>query len=188
MSGHRAPHEHDRGRDAERMRRIAAGDRGALAELVHQHQARVLATAYRFLGDWGAAEDVAQETFLRVFRAAPDYQPRAAFTTWLYRLVVNRCWDRRRRQAREKRLHASLPPASEVTEPPAVEQAERSAQIRRAVAALPDRQRLAVILHRFDGLSHKEIGEVTGWSRGAVESCLVRAYASLRKSLQDLLL
>jgi RNA polymerase sigma-70 factor (ECF subfamily) len=174
-------------RDVETMRRIASGDRGALAELMKNHQNRVMRVAYRFLGSWDAAEDVAQETFLKVYQTAPDYQAQAAFTTWLYRLVVNVCWDQRRRHARESRLLTTLPPPPPA-EPADADRVDRSAQIRRAVAALPDRQRLAVILHRFDALSHKEIAQITGWSPSAVESCLVRAYAALRNSLQDLVL
>jgi RNA polymerase sigma-70 factor (ECF subfamily) len=171
-------------RDAERMRRVADGDSAALGELMQTHQARVLQTAYRFLGSWDAAEDIVQETFLRVHRAAPAYRPSAAFTTWLYRLVVNLCWDQRRRTARERRLRLSLPGEQVVGESDATEQQERAAQIRNAVMALPDRQRLAVILHRFDGLSHRAIADATGWSVSAIESCLVRAYATLRKVLQ----
>jgi RNA polymerase sigma-70 factor (ECF subfamily) len=121
-----------------------------------------------------------------VYRAAANYRPQAAFTTWLYRLVVNLCWDQRRRRAREQRLRVVRPAGQAFGEHTEIEESERAAQVRRAVAALPDRQRLAVILHRFDGLSHKEIAEATGWSVGAVESCLVRAYATLRKSLADL--
>lgn len=172
--------------DAERMRRVAEGDRTALAELMREHQARVLQIAFRFLGDRDAADDVVQEAFLRVFRAASDYRPEAAFTTWLYRLVVNLCWDQRRRSARERRLRLGLSGEPAVAEPREAERSERAAQVRDAVAALPDRQRIAVVLHRFSGLSHREIAEATGWSVGAVESCLVRAYATLRQSLESL--
>lgn len=188
MTERRHPDETATARDTELIRRLAAGDRGALAELMRHHQARVLTTAYRFLGNWDAAEDIVQETFLRVYRAAPRYQPQAAFTTWMYRLVVNLCWDRRRQLSRDHRLRAGIPLPPEQTLTSHAEQAERAAEIRRAVAALPDRQRLAVILHRFDELTHREIAEVTGWSVGAVESCLVRAYATLRKSLGHLFL
>jgi RNA polymerase sigma-70 factor (ECF subfamily) len=185
MSERILPDDDPNARDAEWMRLIAQGDREAFGDLVRTHQARVLRTAYRFLGSWDTAEDIAQEVFLRVHRAAPGYRPHAAFTTWLYRLVVNLCWDHRRRAVREKRLRLSLHLEEVRVDPREAEQEERAAQIREAVMALPDRQRLAVVLHRFDGLSHREIAEATGWSVSAVESCLVRAYASLRKSMQD---
>ena len=83
-----------------------------------------------------------QETFLRVYRAAPTYRPQAAFTTWLYRLVVNLCWDQRRRIVREKRLRVSLASEPAATESNDAEQRDRSSQVRDAVMALPDRQRL----------------------------------------------
>ncbi|MGD8452713.1 MAG: sigma-70 family RNA polymerase sigma factor [Phycisphaerae bacterium] len=173
--------------DHELMRRVGEGDRDALGLLVERHQAKVVALAYRFLGRWDAAEDVAQDVFVRVWRAAAQFRPEARFTTWLYRLAVNLCWDRRRQAARELRLLTAAPPpetgnASSVN----MESRERVARVRRAVGELPDRQRLAVILHRYEGLSHREIAEATGWSQGAVESCLVRAYEKLRQSLSDM--
>lgn len=185
MSNSDAANETSVTRDVAWMRRIALGDRAALGELMREHQGRVLQTAYRFLGNWDAAEDIVQETFLRVHRAASSYQPQAAFTTWLYRLVVNLCWDQRRRAARERRLRLNAPPPAEIAEPADAEQQERAARVRDAVLALPDRQRLAVVLHRFEGYSHREIAETTGWSIGAVESCLVRAYAALRQALRE---
>lgn len=174
-------------RDAEWLARAAAGDRAAFTALVQAHAARVRATAFRFLNDGEAAEDVVQEAFIRVYRAAAEFRPDAAFTTWLYRMVVNLCWDHRRRVARARRLQQAVAQSPGTVPPTAtpLEDAERTAAVRAAVAALPDRQRLAVVLHRFDGLSHAEVADVTGWSIGAVESCLVRGYAALRKSLAE---
>ena len=174
--------------DHELMRLVAAGRREALAVLVHRHQAKMLALAYRFLGRWEAAEDVCQDAFIRVLEAAKDYQPTAALTTWLYRVVANLCWDRRRRAAREP---AQLPTDIEAMRGGASgqgsgEQNERETRIRDAVAQLPDRQRLVLVLHRYSELSYKEIEEITGWSSGAVESCIVRAYGRLRELLADL--
>jgi RNA polymerase sigma-70 factor (ECF subfamily) len=169
------------------MALVAQGDRDALSVLVTRHQAKVLGLAYRFLGQPELAEDVAQDVFLRVWQKAARFRPEARFTTWLYRLTANLCWDRRRRAMREARARAEVPERGSAAEPAvAVDIQERVQRVRRAVANLPDRQRLAVILHRYAGLSHREIAEVTGWSGKAVESCLVRAYESLRKSLSDL--
>jgi RNA polymerase sigma-70 factor, ECF subfamily len=174
--------------DQELMRLLAEGRHDALEVLVRRHQPKVLALAYRFLHRWELAEDVCQDAFLRVFQTAADYRPTAAFTTWLYRIVANLCWDRRRRAALEP---SALPgeandrhdPATPV---PRIEQAERELRVRRAVAQLPDRQRLVLILHRYSDFSYKEIEEITGWSAGAVESCLMRAYGRLRELLADL--
>lgn len=169
------------------MRRVGQGDREALAALVRRHQERVLALAYRFLGRWHAAEDVCQDAFIRTFEAAPRYEPTAAFTTWLYRVVANLCWEQRRRGAPEPEpLTAESELAESSGTTAEVDRLERRALIRRAVGRLPDRQRLVLILHRYENLRHKEIVDVTGWSAGAVESCLVRAYSRLRKELADL--
>lgn len=160
------------------MAKLAAGDTAALARLVRRHQDRVRVVAYRHTHRWDAADDIAQETFLRVWRAANRYQPSASFTTWLYRVVVNLCLD----WSRKPRL-ASIPDG--VRAKAQHDGAETSARVQAAVAALPERQRMAIVLHRFEGMSHQQIAEVTGWSASAVESLVVRAYASLRQTLQD---
>ncbi|MEP0845914.1 MAG: sigma-70 family RNA polymerase sigma factor [Phycisphaerae bacterium] len=168
--------------DHELMRRTAAGDHAAFAALVRRHQARVLALAYRLLGRWDAAEDVGAEAFVRVYERARNYEPQAQFTTWLYRIVANLCWDQRRRWSRAP---APLPEREDAGGKPAdaIERDETRQAVRRAVASLPDRQRLVILLHRFEGLDHREIADITGWSASAVESCLVRAYARLRELL-----
>jgi RNA polymerase sigma-70 factor (ECF subfamily) len=169
------------------MERVAGRERAALAVLVRRHQEKVIGLALRFLGRREAAEDICQDAFVRVFERAGSYQPTAQFTTWLYRIVANLCWDHRRRARREPLSldsESSGANASEASAP--VERRERQQRIRQAVAELPDRQRLALVLHRFQGLGHKEIAAATGWSTSAVESCLVRAYGRLRELLADL--
>ena len=170
--------------DSQLMARLASGDMSALGELTRRHQRKVLELAFRTLGAWDLAEDVAQETFLRVYRAAKRYQPTAKFTTWLYRIVVNLCLDEKRKQAK---AGASLEPAAHeqysASNDNPVEKEEMTKLVRAAVQALPERQRLALVLHRYDGLNHAEISEVTGWTQSAVESLLVRAYANLRGKL-----
>ena len=168
--------------DAELMRELAAGRMEALAALVRRHQHSVRAIAWRMTGREDAADDITQETFLRVYRSAGSYRPTAAFTTWLYRIVVNLCLDR----ARAPRM-VDLPedaPAPETADGPLL-RAERLEAVRKAVAALPERQRIAVILHRFEGLSHAQIAAATGWSEPAVESLLTRAYETLRAALEQ---
>jgi len=173
--------------DAALMKQVAGGDMPALGELVRRHQAKVLALAIRTLGREDLAEDVAQDVFVRVYKAAPKYTPDARFTTWLYRITLNRCMDVLRRN---KRQTVSLDKVADVAgasgKTDDVVRSETAGRVRKTVDALPDRQRLAVILHRYQDLSHHEIAETTGWSRSAVESLLVRAYANLRKALADL--
>lgn len=174
--------------DHELIRLVGLGRRDALAELIHRHQEKVLALAFRFLGNWEEAEDACQDAFVRVFENAADYRPAAAFTTWLYRIVANLCWDRRRRAAREPGRLPEEPDTLLGRDPalPVHERGDLEARVREAVAELPDRQRLVLVLHRYSECSHQEIQKITGWSAGAVESCLVRAYSRLRELLADL--
>lgn len=172
-----------RASDAALMARVAVGDRGAFAALIGRHQEYVHKLAYRFVGRWDVADDLTQDAFLRVYRAASTYTPTAAFSTWLYRLTLNLCRDWRKSQTH--REHASLDervPAAEAG-PEAVEREELARSVREAVEALPDNQREALILHRFAGLSHREIATVMERSESAVESYVTRAYASLRATL-----
>jgi len=172
--------------DAQLMTRLADGDRSALAELVRRHQRSALELAYRTTGDRTLAEDIAQDAFLRVWKSADRYTPTAQFSTWLYRIVVNLCLDVFKKR---KPAAGDLPDGSDLrAEDPTVilERGERALAVRRAVAALPERQRIAVVLQRFSGLSIRGIAEATGATESAVESLLVRAHAALRKSLASL--
>jgi RNA polymerase sigma-70 factor, ECF subfamily len=178
--------ENDNCDDAELMARLGGGDMAALDQIAQRHRSRIFSLAYRLLGDWHRAEDVAQETFLRLRQAARTYQPQAKFTTWLYRIVHNLSIDQQRRAG-----VAPLPTEAILEEPqdaPASDPAQRrecARLVQKAIEELPDRQRQVVILHRYEGLSHTEISEVTGWSKSAVESLLVRAYENLRKKLAE---
>jgi len=173
--------------DTELMIRLAEGDMAALGDIARRHQDKVLSLSYRVLGDWHRAEDVAQETFLRVHRAAKNYKPKAKFTTWLYRIVVNLCFDEQRKQTKAIAPLENVDPVVLVkSDSNAAERKEVVKLVKTAVNELPERQRLALILHRYDGLSHGEISEVTGWTQSAVESLLVRAYANLREKLDKM--
>lgn len=165
------------------MADLAAGGTDALDELVRRHQEKVLALALRTLGDPEAARDVAQETFVKVFRSARRYQPAAKFTTWLYRIAVNCCLDLMRRRRPAANVDDLAIPVAEESASDRVIQAETARAVREAIESLPERQRLVVILHRFQGLSHREVAQVTGWSNSAVESLLTRAYVMLRERL-----
>lgn len=170
--------------DVELMARLGQGDLAALGILAQRYQNRVLSLSYRLLGDWHRAEDVSQETFLRLRQAAAKYEPKAKFTTWLYRIVHNLSLDQQRKTANDPVSLEALPTdAEEATQDSPVEKRELAEAVQKAIGELPDRQRRVIILHRYEGLSHEEIGEITGWSKSAVESLLVRAYENLRKKL-----
>ena len=164
---------------------LGKGRMEALAELVRRHQGRALRLAYRSLGDWQLAEDVVQESFLRVNRAAAKYRPDARFGTWFYRIVVNLCLDELRRRQRRVEAAMNATPEAATGESPArrEELTELHLAVRHALDQLSERERLAVILHRFEGQSHRQIAEITDDSVSAVESLLVRAYRKLRREL-----
>ena len=173
--------------ESELMRRLASGEMDALAEIVERYQSKVLSIAYRFLNDWTNAEDVAQETFLRIYKAAGNYKPQARFTTWLYRIVVNLCMDEQRKMARRPvSIEETVFSASADSDSGSAERSETIELVKKAIIELPERQRLVVILHRYENLSYDEICEVTKWTKSAVESLLFRAYANLREKLKKI--
>ena len=140
------------------------------------------------LGDAGEAEDVAQETFLRVWRHAAAWNPgKARFDTWLHRVVLNLCYDRLRR--RRERPTADPPDRPDPAPGPerSLEAAETGARVRAAVLALPPRQREAIVLCHYQGLGNIEAASAMGVSVEALESLLGRARRSLRAGLAGLL-
>jgi RNA polymerase sigma-70 factor (ECF subfamily) len=177
------------------MARIAEGDESAFETLVHRHQTSVLNLVYRFIGDRTQAKDLAQEVFIRVWQAAKTYRPEAKFTTWIYRITANLCFNELK-SARRKKLFQFLrsdadneihgekdfPDGSPSPEDLLLAK-ERSHQITKALQGLPENQRMAVILKRYDDLSYEEIARVMGCSVPAVESLLVRAKRNLQKKL-----
>ncbi|MCF7975790.1 MAG: sigma-70 family RNA polymerase sigma factor [Phycisphaerae bacterium] len=174
--------------DEHLVQKIGKGHTQALAELVRRHQQRALHLAFRSVGDWHLAEDVVQEAFLRVNRAASKYTPDAKFSTWFYRIVVNLCMDELRRGQRHSRATTqAMEEGQSFVETPvhAQEVAELQQAVHRALGQLNERERVAVILHRFEGQSHEQIAEIMEASVSAVESLLVRSYRKLRQILAD---
>jgi RNA polymerase sigma-70 factor, ECF subfamily len=183
--------------DEELMARVAGSDARAFELLVRRHERRVLNLIYRSIGDPVQAEDVAQEVFLRVWRAAESYEPKAKFTTWIYRIAVNLCLDALK-AANRKQSVVHLPADAEHPDEqdeasgacgstPSPEDlllaAERSGRILAVLRGLPANQRMAVVLAKFDGLSYEEISRILDCSVSAVESLLVRAKKTLRERL-----
>jgi RNA polymerase sigma-70 factor (ECF subfamily) len=181
----------------ELMARIAEGDEDAFEILVHRHQTSVLNLVYRFIGDRTQAKDLAQEVFIRVWQAAGSYQPKAKFTTWVYRITANLCFNELKSARRKKwfsfnrsdedgvhtfeeTLAYSAPSAEDI-----LLEKERSRQISDALQSLPENQRMALILKRYDDLSHQEIAQVIGCSVSAVDSLLVRAKRALQEKLKN---
>ena len=178
------------------MARIAKGDDSALEILVNRHQTSVLNLIYRFVGDRTQAKDLAQEVFIRVWRAAKTYKPDAKFTTWLYRITANLCFNelksaRRRRwfqfrrsnEDNEGSIEETFSDGSPTAEDLLLEK-ERSRQISDVLQSLPDNQRMALVLRRYDDLSYEEIARILNCSVSAVESLLVRAKRTLQEKLK----
>ena len=177
----------------------AAGDAGAFEALVHRHQDRVIGVCQRLLGDREDARDAAQDVFLKVYRKAGSFRPRARVSTWIYRIAVNLCLNRlrRRKLVRFLPLAGSNRPAAEDDAPerdpedpgPApdarLEARRRWAATRRAIDALPESQRTVLVLARFEGLSYREIAGVLGITVGAVESRLFRAMRNLERAQES---
>jgi RNA polymerase sigma-70 factor, ECF subfamily len=178
------------------MTRIAKGDDEAFEILVNRHQTSVLNLIYRFIGDRTQAKDLAQEVFLRVWQAAAGYKPKAKFTTWLYRITANLCSNELKSSRRKKWLQFLRSDADHEVQieedfpdnSPSPEDLllvkERSRQITDALQRLPENQRMALILKRYDDLSYQEIAQILGCSVSAVESLLVRAKRNLQEKLK----
>ncbi|MBV8168392.1 MAG: RNA polymerase sigma factor [Alphaproteobacteria bacterium] len=174
------------GPDEVLMTRVGQGDRPAFQVLVQRHLQRSLDLARRMTANASDAEEVAQEAFLRVWTTASRWRPEgAAFRTWLYRIVVNLCLDRARRKP-----FAPLEDAGDPHDPSPdalarLERAETKRRVGEAIGRLPERQRAALVLSYFDGLSNAEAAQVLGVSVSGLEALLVRARRALRGRLAD---
>jgi RNA polymerase sigma-70 factor, ECF subfamily len=184
--------------DAEVMLRVKAGDEPAFDYLVQKYRRPMVNFMYRMAHNAAAAEDLAQEVFLRVYRSRSSYEASAKFTTWLYRiatnLAVNHARDTRHERPEsmisldepdeETGTTMDLPDTSLSVEEKLVRQ-ERLQAIRQRVESLPERQRLAVIMHKYQQMDYKQIGEVLKLSESATKSLLFRAYETLRQQLKE---
>jgi RNA polymerase sigma-70 factor (ECF subfamily) len=169
------------------MAKVAKGDQRAFRELARRHVPGMLGLARRILGNAAEAEDVAQEAMLRVWTHAPRWQPLALFRTWLSRVVVNLCLDRKR-----KAPWVDLEAAGEISDSAplpgeAAESAQRERLLAAAIAELPDRQRAAIVLSYTEGMSNAQVAEALDTTVSAVETLLVRGKQNLRRALADVI-
>ena len=184
--------------DVELMRGVAAGDRDALAALYTRHQRALLRFVTHLSHDLAHAEDAVHEVFLRVWRAAARYEPRARFTTWLFQIAKNHWLTERDRRRRRPALGldgpapgtgdpagpgSGGPPDPRASPHAEADRHERQAAVRRAGAALPEGQRLVVILADFQGLPYRDVAEILEIPVGTVKS---RRHAADRR-LRELL-
>lgn len=187
--------------DARLMIQVQQGDESAFAELVEKYQNRVLSVLYNAIGNLDEAEDLTQEVFLRVYRARHGYQPSAKFSTWIFTIANNLALNARRsRKSRRSvtiqgRASGPLGPRPQeqlATEPgPTASGQLRASEVaelvREAVAQLDERQRMAVLLNKFEDLGYAEIARIMGTTPTAVKSLLSRARTNLREMLEPYL-
>jgi RNA polymerase sigma-70 factor (ECF subfamily) len=172
--------------EIEWMVRIREGDMEALRLLVETHQARVLGTISKMLGSDAESEDLAQQVFIRIWKSAPRYQPTAKFTTWLFRITRNLVFNelRRKRHFADQTEEILEPTERADKEPDQVllgEELQRA--IQDAINRLPESQRMAIILRRYEEMPYEEIAKVMATTVPAVKSILFRARAELRERL-----
>jgi RNA polymerase sigma-70 factor (ECF subfamily) len=186
--------------DEELMLRVKDGEIDCFRELVQRHQRSVINTAFRITGNHQEAEDIAQEVFLRVYRFAPDYEPDAKFSTYLYRITFNLSLNQVRRAKtfllrffsgeqdfegeRTARKTDNRLLGTPLT---SLEKEEVKKGVRKAIRLLPKRQRAAIILSQYEGLSYQEISQVLNCSKKAVERLIHRAKSQLKRELTSFL-
>ena len=186
------------GGDAELMLRLKAGDLDCFEVLMNKYRRAMVHFMFRMVRNQAVAEEMAQEVFLRVYRARESYRAEAKFSTWLYRIATNLAVNHARDTKNERmaaKLQLDAPDEESGTTPdvadstPTVEadllRAERMRAIKQHVLELPERQRLAVLMHKYQEMDYKQIGAVLKLSESATKSLLFRAYQTLREKLKD---
>lgn len=174
------------------MLRLKSGAQEEMATLVARHERKLVQFLNRMVADRAVAQELAQEVFLRVYMARHSYEPAAEFTTWLYCIAANhaRKWIKRQRKVHQdidalspKALYRSTTEHTPTPEKLLLEQ-ERYARVAHIINSLPDRQKAAVILHKFEGCEYREIARRLDCSVSAVKSILFRTHSALRGSLR----
>lgn len=179
--------------DAELMLRVKEGDGASFAVLLDKHRSSVIHFLYRMIQNHAVAEELAQEVFLRVYRSRESYEPTAKFTTWLFRIATHLALNSIRDGKNEK-LQERLDdnpddlPSKQVSDRRPNVEAEllyeaRLEEVRKAIAALPEKQRAAVLMHKYQEMEYAQIAKVLQCSESAIKSLLFRAYETLRARL-----
>jgi len=183
--------------DVQLMLDVKSGDEESFGILLRKYRAPMVNFLYRMVRDAATAEDLAQEVFLRVYRARKQYSPSAKFTTWLFRIATNLALNSVR-DNRHRQLDVSIDAPIEEDEAPMelparemriddyMAERDRMAFIRNAISALPEKQRVAVLLHKYEEMDYGEIARILDCSESALKSLLFRAYETLRVQLAPL--
>jgi RNA polymerase sigma-70 factor (ECF subfamily) len=185
--------------DVRLMLRVREDEAGAFAELVEQYQHRLVAVMHHLVGNAEEAEDLAQEVFLRVYRARKKYHPQAKFSTWLFTIANNLALNSLRSKQRKPVVPLNVTESGPLGSRPEeqlvqdrgkqpvqhLQQQELAAVVQRALEGLNERQRMAVVLNKFEDMSYEEIAQVMNMTTKAIKSLLSRARSNLRVALQD---
>ena len=175
------------------MLRVKEGDGASFGVLLEKHRSSVIHFLYRMVQNHAVAEELGQEVFLRVYRSRSTYEPTAKFTTWLFRIATHLALNSLR-DGKNERLQERLDddskdmPVRQVSDKkPTVEASmvyqSRLEEVRQAVATLPEKQRAAVLMHKYQEMEYSQIARVLNCSESAVKSLLFRAYETLRARL-----
>jgi RNA polymerase sigma-70 factor (ECF subfamily) len=185
--------------DVQLMLRVKDGDEAAFGKLVAAYQDRLINIFVNLVGNEEAAQDLTQELFLRIYRARHGYEPNAKFSTWVYRIATNLASNSRRTKGRRKEVQLKASESGPMGTRPAerlladksalmptrqLDKRELQQLVREAMETLNDRQKMAVLLHKFEDLSYTDIGEAMEMSPQAVKSLLSRARENLRVKLE----
>lgn len=184
--------------DAEVMLRVGTGDDEAFAFLVEKFRRPIISFMYRSVGSQHVAEELAQEVFLRVYKSRQTYSADAKFTTWLYRIATNLAMNHARDTKSERQGKVSLDepvdeesdrtldvPDTMMSAEEAIVRRERMEAIKKCVLELPERQRMAVLMHKYQEMDYKQIAQALNLSESATKSLLFRAYETLREQLKS---
>lgn len=187
--------------DVQLMLRVRGGDAEAFRELFDKHGRSIVNFAYHFVGSRWRAEEIAQDVFLQIYRAAGRYEPTAKFTTWLYRITTNSCLNEVRRPEHRhprrslerapdeqgKRAEIAFADPAAVAGDGALAGRQLEAKIHSVLDGLPPNQRAALLMSRVDGMSYLEVAEALETTESAVKSLVFRATATMRKELAEFL-
>ena len=187
--------------DVQLMLRFQKGDMDAFQRLFNKHSPAVVNFAFHFLGNRGRAEEIAQEVFLQVYRWQEKYEPKAKFSTWLFKIAHNHCLNEVRKGEYRVSLESlaeqnnfegepqqrDLPDTNPNQGEDVLAAKQASRRITKILQQVPENQRIALVLSRLEGLSYKEVADILGCTEKAVKSLVFRATQSLKNGLKDLL-
>jgi len=172
--------------DVQLMLRFAKGEISAFEQILKKYKDITINVAYRFVQNYPEAEDIAQEVFLKIYHSAKTYRPEAKFSTWVYKITANLSLNylRSKKHLTTVPLEETLEITKAVTPETDFEKKELTKRVKEALNSLPENQRLAIVLKKYENLSYEEIAKIIGCSISAVDSLIQRAKQNLKRKLE----